>query len=210
MNLEDSNLHYPPPRPNGPQGFLRSLGSFLNLLNLVTGKGMSALRPAALQLVPIFVCLFLIPFAVFLSIFAGWMVWKSLSVGWEVPLYLQYGWDACLMTSCRYCGLLTLVANALFRTHLLPFPQYRHFNLTTFPSICASQSLTPTYPLGILWPLLRSWPLQIKRLQQRVVLWVYTPSCSYLFSIVIGSCTSTETIMAVWFAQRYWPRYDDS
>lgn len=52
---------------------------------------MSVLRPVALQLVPIFVCLFLIPFAVCLSIFAGWMVWKSLSVGWEVPLYLQYG-----------------------------------------------------------------------------------------------------------------------
>ncbi|KAJ3564972.1 hypothetical protein NP233_g7939 [Leucocoprinus birnbaumii] len=57
----------------------------------VAVNGVSVLRPYAPQLIPILVCLFLIPFAVCVSLFAGWRVWKSLSVGWEVPLYLQYG-----------------------------------------------------------------------------------------------------------------------
>ncbi|KAF5355812.1 hypothetical protein D9756_004089 [Leucocoprinus leucothites] len=81
---------------NGPRGLLRGLGSSLllaplNLLNLVAVNGVSVLRPYAPQLIPILICLFLIPIAVCLSLFAGWRVWKSLSVGWEVPLYLQYG-----------------------------------------------------------------------------------------------------------------------
>jgi len=98
MNPEDLNIISPStkPRRNRPQGLLKNLGSSLlsvplNFLNLVAMKGVSVLRPVALQLVPVFVCLFLIPFAVCLSVFAGWVVWKSLSLGWEVPLYLQYG-----------------------------------------------------------------------------------------------------------------------
>ncbi|XP_006463954.1 hypothetical protein AGABI2DRAFT_75106 [Agaricus bisporus var. bisporus H97] len=86
-------------RHNGEQesrGILAILGSSLlfapfKVLNLVAVNGVSVLRPYAPQLVPIAVCLFLVPFAISLSLYAGWSVWKSLAVGWDVPLYLQYG-----------------------------------------------------------------------------------------------------------------------
>lgn len=48
-------------------------------------------RPIAPQLIPLFICLALIPIIIFLSIFSGWYVWKNVAVGWEYPLYLQYG-----------------------------------------------------------------------------------------------------------------------
>lgn len=89
-------------RHNGEQesrGILAILGSSLlfapfKVLNLVAVNGVSVLRPYAPQLVPIAVCLFLVPFAISLSLYAGWSVWKSLAVGWDVPLYLQYGYVA--------------------------------------------------------------------------------------------------------------------
>ncbi|KXN83891.1 hypothetical protein AN958_00971 [Leucoagaricus sp. SymC.cos] len=103
IKVEDSS-HFASRTPNFDSerirhkrpGFLRSVGSSillapLNVLNLIAVNGVSVLRPYAPQLVPILVCLFLVPFAVCLSLFAGWRVWKSLSVVWEVPLYLQYG-----------------------------------------------------------------------------------------------------------------------
>ncbi|KAH7912589.1 hypothetical protein BJ138DRAFT_1004176 [Hygrophoropsis aurantiaca] len=48
-------------------------------------------RPIAPQLVPLFVCLALIPVIVFFSLFSGWYVWKSVAVGWQSLLDLQYG-----------------------------------------------------------------------------------------------------------------------
>ncbi|KAJ8594846.1 hypothetical protein M405DRAFT_711184, partial [Rhizopogon salebrosus TDB-379] len=48
-------------------------------------------RPLAPHLVPVFVCLALIPVIIFLSLFSGWYVWKNVAVRWESPLYLQYG-----------------------------------------------------------------------------------------------------------------------
>ncbi|KIJ68602.1 hypothetical protein HYDPIDRAFT_106814 [Hydnomerulius pinastri MD-312] len=52
---------------------------------------LSLLRPIAPQLVPLVVCLALIPVIVFFSLFSGWYVWKNVAVGWEMPIYLQYG-----------------------------------------------------------------------------------------------------------------------
>ncbi|OJA16244.1 hypothetical protein AZE42_00072 [Rhizopogon vesiculosus] len=48
-------------------------------------------RPLAPQLIPLFVCLALIPVIISFSLFSGWYVWKNVAVGWESPLYLQYG-----------------------------------------------------------------------------------------------------------------------
>jgi len=43
------------------------------------------------QLITLLVCLLLVPLVVFLSLFAGWFVWKNVAVSWEAPVYLQYG-----------------------------------------------------------------------------------------------------------------------
>ncbi|KAG0693318.1 putative adipose-regulatory protein-domain-containing protein [Suillus ampliporus] len=48
-------------------------------------------RPVAPQLIPLFVCLALIPVIILFSLFSGWYVWKNVAVGWESPLFLQYG-----------------------------------------------------------------------------------------------------------------------
>lgn len=59
-------------------------------LSLVS-RFFSALRPWAPQIIPLLVCTLFIPFLVFLSASAGWIVWRSVAVAWEAPLYLQYG-----------------------------------------------------------------------------------------------------------------------
>jgi hypothetical protein len=50
------------------------------------------LGPLANPLVPILVCLFLVPVAGLFSLSAGWTIWRSAAVGWEAPLDLQYGY----------------------------------------------------------------------------------------------------------------------
>ncbi|KIK78990.1 hypothetical protein PAXRUDRAFT_834327 [Paxillus rubicundulus Ve08.2h10] len=54
-------------------------------------RTLSLLRPIAPQMVPLAVCLSLIPVIVLSSMFSGWYVWKNVAVGWEIPVYLQYG-----------------------------------------------------------------------------------------------------------------------
>jgi hypothetical protein len=58
--------------------------------NVLSGT-LRLFRPLAPHLVPVFVCLALIPVIIFLSLFSGWYVWKNVAVRWESPLYLQYG-----------------------------------------------------------------------------------------------------------------------
>ncbi|KAN0100500.1 hypothetical protein V8E55_000484 [Tylopilus felleus] len=45
----------------------------------------------ASHLVPLLVCLSLIPLLLFFSLFSGWYIWKNIPVAWQVPIYLQYG-----------------------------------------------------------------------------------------------------------------------
>lgn len=45
----------------------------------------------AFHLVPLLVCLSLIPLILFFSLFSGWYIWKNIPVPWQVPIYLQYG-----------------------------------------------------------------------------------------------------------------------
>ena len=51
----------------------------------------SVSRPIASHLVPLLVCLSLIPLLLLLSLFSGWYIWKNVPVAWHVPIYLQYG-----------------------------------------------------------------------------------------------------------------------
>lgn len=61
------------------------------LLVVVVSSGSSFLRPFAPQLIPVLICLFLVPLAILLSLTAGFIVWKNVAVGWESPLHLQFG-----------------------------------------------------------------------------------------------------------------------
>ncbi|KAG1749847.1 putative adipose-regulatory protein-domain-containing protein [Suillus paluster] len=62
-----------------------------SLLQNVARFIMNLCRPVAPRLIPLFVCLALIPVIIIFSLFSGWYVWKNVAVGWESPLYLQYG-----------------------------------------------------------------------------------------------------------------------
>jgi len=50
------------------------------------------LRPYAPQLVPLLVCLLLLPAVIFVSIYAGFLVWRNIAVPWDAPLHLQFGY----------------------------------------------------------------------------------------------------------------------
>jgi hypothetical protein len=67
------------------------LAAPLRLSSALVSKGTKYIKPIAPQLITFSVCLLLVPLIVFLSIFAGWFVWKNVAVGWETPAYLQYG-----------------------------------------------------------------------------------------------------------------------
>jgi hypothetical protein len=54
-------------------------------------RTLDLLRPAAPPLIPALVFLLFIPFAVFLSVSTGWIVWRSVATGWDSAVYLQYG-----------------------------------------------------------------------------------------------------------------------
>jgi len=60
-------------------------------LENVSSAALRLFRPLAPQLIPLFVCLALIPVIISFSLFSGWYVWKNAAVGWESPVYLQYG-----------------------------------------------------------------------------------------------------------------------
>ena len=63
----------------------------LELSGAMLSKGSGYLKLVAPQLISLSVCLMLVPLVFFLSVFAGWFVWKNIAVGWETPVYLQYG-----------------------------------------------------------------------------------------------------------------------
>ena len=50
------------------------------------------LRPYAPQLIPLLVCLLLVPAVILVSVFAGFLVWRNIAVPWDVPLHLQFGY----------------------------------------------------------------------------------------------------------------------
>ncbi|KAF8078764.1 hypothetical protein FPV67DRAFT_1663454 [Lyophyllum atratum] len=67
------------------------LSAPLRLLLVVASTTLSFLRPYAPQIIPVLICVFIIPLVVFLSVSAGFIVWKNVAVGWESPLHLQFG-----------------------------------------------------------------------------------------------------------------------
>ena len=49
-------------------------------------------RPYAPQLIPLLVCLLLLPAVILVSVFAGFLVWRDIAVPWDAPLHLQFGY----------------------------------------------------------------------------------------------------------------------
>ncbi|PFH54800.1 hypothetical protein AMATHDRAFT_333 [Amanita thiersii Skay4041] len=43
------------------------------------------------KIIPLLVFVLLIPILAFISILAGWLVWRTASTSWDAPVYLQYG-----------------------------------------------------------------------------------------------------------------------
>lgn len=69
----------------------------------------------ASHLVPLLVCLSLIPLLLFFSLFSGWYIWKNIPVAWQVPIYLQYG-----SVSFPHVSLLP---DPVFSDSLLPYAE---------------------------------------------------------------------------------------
>jgi hypothetical protein len=89
-----------------PRNISAILTAPLRLSNAIISKGTEYVKPKAPQLITFSVCLLLVPVLVFLSVFAGWFVWKNVAVGWDAPVYLQYGYVARI-----YVNLQRLYAN---------------------------------------------------------------------------------------------------
>ncbi|TFK77240.1 hypothetical protein BDN72DRAFT_754242 [Pluteus cervinus] len=71
--------------------FFNILFSPIRLSIILLTHGLSAIRPFSPQLIPIIVCILLIPVIVLLSVYAGWSVWSSAAVNWQADLNMQYG-----------------------------------------------------------------------------------------------------------------------
>jgi len=80
------------PRSPTYQFISRVVYAPIQLVLAVLSRGLAVLHPFAPQLIPLVVCILLVPFVLFFSVSAGWIVWRSVAVGWESPLYLQYGY----------------------------------------------------------------------------------------------------------------------
>jgi hypothetical protein len=61
------------------------------LLLSFSSTSVATLRPYAPQIVPLLICVLFIPLVFLLSVFAGFVVWKSVAVDWETPIHLQFG-----------------------------------------------------------------------------------------------------------------------
>ncbi|KAK7064343.1 hypothetical protein R3P38DRAFT_2823900 [Favolaschia claudopus] len=61
------------------------------LLSSALSAFFAFLRPYFPHILPLVVCLSLVPLLLLLSASAGWVVWRNAAVGWKAPLYLQYG-----------------------------------------------------------------------------------------------------------------------
>jgi hypothetical protein len=57
----------------------------------ITRVAAGFVQPFIPQLVPLLICVLLLPFLIFLSLSAGFVVWNSSAVSWQEPVYLQYG-----------------------------------------------------------------------------------------------------------------------
>jgi hypothetical protein len=55
-------------------------------------------RPFAPQLIPLVLVILVLPILVFVSLSAGFVVWKTSVVSWEEPIFLQYG---CVLSTFR-------------------------------------------------------------------------------------------------------------
>lgn len=53
---------------------------------------LSRLQSVYPKLVPLAICLGVLPILALFSLAAGWVVWRNVPEGWQVPVYLVYGY----------------------------------------------------------------------------------------------------------------------
>lgn len=75
------------------------------LLFALLYRAAAFLQPYASQIIPIFVCLLLVPLVISLSLYAGWVVWRSAPVAWQVPIDFQYGDGASPYSQATIAGV---------------------------------------------------------------------------------------------------------
>ncbi|KAF8222150.1 hypothetical protein L208DRAFT_1413900 [Tricholoma matsutake] len=63
----------------------------LRLLVSLSSTTVATLRPYAPQIIPVLICVLFIPLIILLSVFSGFVVWRSVGVDWETPIHLQFG-----------------------------------------------------------------------------------------------------------------------
>lgn len=96
-------------------------------------NGLKILRPLSPQLIPLLVCLLLIPFVFLLSASAGWAVWKNAAVNWKSEMNLQYGCVTDIYRTSSHQHDRT--GMGCHHMHTLRFLIFHLNNLTTFQSI---------------------------------------------------------------------------
>ncbi|KAF9502548.1 hypothetical protein BDN71DRAFT_1438204 [Pleurotus eryngii] len=75
------------------------------LLFILLYRAAAFLQPYASQIIPIFICLLLVPLVISLSLYAGWLVWRSVPVAWQVPIDFQYGDGASPYSQATIAGI---------------------------------------------------------------------------------------------------------
>ncbi|KDQ63418.1 hypothetical protein JAAARDRAFT_65471 [Jaapia argillacea MUCL 33604] len=81
----------PAEQPEHPTTLQRIAYAPLNLFLKLLSASFRLIRPFAPQIIPLIVCVFVLPLLVLLSLSAGYYVWRSVAIGWETELNLQYG-----------------------------------------------------------------------------------------------------------------------
>ncbi|KAL5495369.1 hypothetical protein ACEPAI_832 [Sanghuangporus weigelae] len=65
--------------------------SWAKHLSAFTESILLRLKARTPQLVPLFICIGVLPILLLFSLIAGWIVWSTVPIGWRIPVYLQYG-----------------------------------------------------------------------------------------------------------------------
>lgn len=66
--------------------------SWLDVAATTVHATVERIRAQYPRLIPLVMCLGVMPLVILLSVIAGWTVWKSVPKGWSIPVHLQYGY----------------------------------------------------------------------------------------------------------------------
>jgi len=102
LDLDEKAIIQRDHSPTGLSGLIRTIvflpiGLFVSTLS----NAFLLLQTITPKVVPLAVCFLFIPLLVFVSLSAGWIVWRNAAVSWEATIYLQYGYAFTIFLSVR-------------------------------------------------------------------------------------------------------------